>query len=57
MREAAEFGFEGAWEFAVRIVHPGFMRTEMTREGLISVGIRGGKWPVGWRILFGGPCI
>lgn len=45
MREAAEFGFEGAWEFAVRIVHLGFMRTEMMREGLISVRIRGGSGP------------
>ena len=41
MREAAEFGFEGARGFAVGIVHPGFMHTEMTREGLISVGIGG----------------
>ena len=40
MWEAAEFGFEGVRGFAVGIVHSGFMYSEMTKGGLISVGIR-----------------
>lgn len=45
MREAAEFGFEGARGFTVGIVHPGFMHTEMTKGGVDKCWDRGGNGP------------
>lgn len=46
MQEAAGFGFEGARGFAVGIVHPGFMHTEMTRgEGGDKCWDQGGDGP------------
>lgn len=45
MREAAEFGFEKARGFAVGIVHPGFMYSEMTKGGVDKCWDQGGDSP------------